>query len=401
MSQVATPAELRADAYRELTQHILPYWAEKTVDETHGGFIGRIGSDNQVDANAPKGLVLNARILWTFAESALYLEDESYGHLADRAGAYLQEFFWDVENGGAFWMLNNVGEVLESKKLTYAQAFLLYAITAWYRLTGDRELKAWAEELFYLIEAHTADTVHEGYFEVYDENWRRLNKERLSEKDPVADKSSNTQLHVLEAYAALCRIWKGDEVVSRLKILIQQFLSKIIDPHTHQMHGAFATDWEVLTDTISFGHDIEASWLLLDAAQSTRDKQLIEQVQSVALKMVDRVLQEGIAPDGSILNEMKHGVLDHDRHWWPQAEAVVGFLNAYELTKKDLYMQAAMNTWNYIQSTIIDHDAGEWFFRVDKNGRPSTKENKVGPWKCPYHNARACIEIVRRLDTLT
>lgn len=398
IDDVSTPEALKKDALRELTRHILPYWAEKTVDEIDGGFIGRIDGGNILIPEAPKGLVLNARILWTFAEGALFLEDEKYGELADRAGAYLYDFFWDADQGGAYWMLNHQGEPKKRLKLAYAQAFLLYAVVAWYKLTGDKEIRAWAQELFYLLETHALDVEHDGYFEVFDANWHRLPAERLSEKDPVAAKSSNTQLHVLEAYTSLLTIWKDDEVAGRLRAMIRLFLDTIIDKNQYFLHGAFDADWKVLTNTVSFGHDIEASWLLVEAAQELGDKELLLETEKVALKMVDAVLARGIIKDGSIITEIKNGVQDTDRHWWPQAEAVVGFINAWQLSGKSHYMDAALKNWRFIQSTMVDHKAGEWFYRVDQNGRPYLEENKVGPWKCPYHNARACLEILRRIE---
>ncbi len=388
---------MKEDALRELTRHILPYWAEKTIDEKDGGFIGRIDGNNTVVPDAPKGLVLNARILWTFAESALFLEDEKYGELAERAGAYLYDYFWDADQGGGYWMLDHKGEPIEPLKRTYAQAFLLYGVVSWYRLTGDKEIRAWAQELFYLLETHALDTAYDGYFEVFDANWRRLPAERLSERDPVAAKSSNTQLHVLEAYTRLFTIWKDDEVADRLRAMIRLFLDHIIDKTDFFLHGAFDADWKVLTNTVSFGHDIEASWLLLEAARVLGDQVLLRETEQMAVRMVDAVLARGTMEDGSIINEIKNGVEDNNRHWWSQAEAVVGFINAWQLTGSPDYMEAALKNWRYIQTTIVDHEAGEWFHRVDHNGRPYPEDNKVGPWKCPYHNARACLEILKRV----
>ena len=265
---IETPYTLRKAACVELSQRILPYWASSTLDEEGGGFYGRVDSGNVVRKDAAKGVVLNARLLWTFSESALFLMDKSYHRLADRAGLYLQEYFWDNLYGGAYWMLRADGTPLDTKKLTHAQAFLLYALTAWYRLTGENKILVWARELFDVIEQKMRDPVQDGYFEGYSASWQRLPEAKLSENDPLAAKSSNTLLHLLEAYTSLYRIWKTPILAERLEALLRLFLNKVIDMHGHYLHGAFDAEWHVLSNTVSFGHDIEASWLLVEAAET-------------------------------------------------------------------------------------------------------------------------------------
>ncbi len=396
MKSIDLAGALHADAYRELTLHILPYWTSRTVDATHGGFIGAITGDNVQDWQAPKGIVLNARILWTFSETARVLGDTESRLLADRAYAYIQHHFLDRERGGAYWMLDYLGRRLDTKKRTYAQAFLMYALAAYHRATGDAGALERAIDLYTLIETYTADPEFGGYFETYDADWRRLPMASLSPKDPVSAKSANTQLHVLEAYASVLRLWPDERLRDRLRVLVDLFLDAIIDPKTHHLKQALNADWTAIGRLVSFGHDIEASWLLCDAARAAGDPGQIVRAERAAIDMVHATVQAGVAPDGSLYNDATPERRDEDRHWWPQAEAVVGFLNAYELVHDEVFLAHASLGWMYIQHHIVDHEHGEWFFRVSNEGIPYTNEDKVGPWKCPYHNTRACLEIMER-----
>ena len=400
MIQIATLGSLGEAARRELVDHILPYWMTRTVDNAAGGFVGRIDGRNKLDAHAPKGLVLNARILWTFAASARALGHEEYLDIAARAYQYIKHNLWDDTHGGGYWLVDYQGRPLETLKRTYAQAFLIYALSEWHLATGSEEAKEWAIEVYRLIERHTVDVLHGGYYEVYDHAWNRIEDGRLSEKDVLAPKSSNTLLHVLEAYTTLYAIWLEQGLGERLGRLIEIFLNNVIDEQRAQMHLAFNDDWTPVTKEISFGHDIEASWLLVEAANVLDDVALRERTHRTAIAMVNAAVNEGVMTDGSIINEAGPGTLDTTRYWWPQAEGVVGLLNAYQLTGDGVYLDAAHKMWSYIDRYIIDHQHGEWFYSVDEGGRPNLELNKVGPWKCPYHNARACLEILSRVDEL-
>lgn len=348
--------------------------------------------------HVPKGAVLNTRLLWTFALAARVLADERYRSLADRAYDYLKDYFWDNEQGGIYWMLDYLGVPLDSKKQTYAQAFAIYALAEYYRLTSNPEVLQQAISLFDVVEERTVDEAHGGYYEAYSRSWERLQDGRLSEKDAPAAKSSNTHLHVMEAYTTLYRVWPSDKLSERLRALIRCFLDVIIDPETHQMGAAFNEQWVSVSDLISYGHDIEASWLLVEAAEVLGDAELLEEVQVEALRMAEVVLKDGVDEDGGLLNEARpSGFLDDDKHWWPQAEALVGFINAYQLSQDARFLDAALKNWVFIQNYIIDEKEGEWYFRVSRQGVPYSEEDKVGPWKAPYHNARACLELIHRL----
>jgi mannobiose 2-epimerase len=392
---------LAADARRELTEHILPYWMDRTVDHAHGGFVGRIAGDDQVVPGAPKGAVLNARILWTFAASARVLEDDGYRPMADRAYGYLRDHFADERHGGVFWTLTAAGEPLDTKKQVYAQAFAIYALAEYVRLSGSDAALDWAVRLYRLLEERAVDPIHGGYFEAFARDWGPADDVRLSEKDLDAPKSMNTHLHVLEAYTNLIRIWPDAGLASRLRALIELYLEHIVDAETHHQRCFFTEDWRPVSGVVSYGHDIEASWLLDEAAEALGDASLRVRVFDEAVVMAQRVLADGVDEDGGLLNESKPDhTLDTDKHWWPQAEAVVGFLNAFQHTGDVSFLRATVRSWAFIQRTIVDAEGGGWFYRVSRDGSPYREEDKVGLWKCPYHSARACIEVLGRAVAL-
>ena len=389
-----------ADGARaELTDHILPYWANRAVDAEHGGFVGRIDGHDRLVRGAPKGSVLNARILWTFASACRVLGTDRWCNEADRAYEALRGSFRDPVHGGVFWSVAPDGTPVDPKKQVYAQAFTIYALAEHVRQRGGdaEEALAWAQGLYGVIEEHAVDPVHGGYIEAFARAWTPLADVRLSEKDADAPKSMNTHLHVLEAYTTLYRVWPDAGLAARLRALIELFLDRVIDAETGHLGCFFGMDWAPASAVVSYGHDIEASWLLDEAAAVLGDSSLTDRVREASLRIA-RLTLDALDADGGVFNERDGDHLDTDKHWWPQAEAVVGFLNAFERSGDAAFAEAATQTWRFIQSTVVDREGGEWFFRVARDGTPYREEDKVGPWKCPYHNARACLEILERAD---
>jgi mannobiose 2-epimerase len=385
----------------ELLSNILPFWLKYTIDDEYGGFRGQISNDLTIDPHAAKGLILNARILWTFSKAFSIYRDPVYLATARRTYDYLTRFFWDAEFGGVYWMLDYLGKPHDTKKRIYGQAFTVYALAEYFHASGDAEAQEKAMRLVGSIESASHDDAHGGYFETYERDWMLAQDQRLSDVDMDEKKSMNTHLHLMEAYATLLRFHEDATVRLRLRELIEIFLDHIIDAATHHFILFFKEEWTPQSNRISFGHDIEGSWLLCEAAEILGDAGLIERVREVAVKMAEAVYEQGQDSDGGLLYEADPaGITDSDRHWWPQAEAVVGFLNTYELTGQQKFLDAAERSWAFIENHIVDHQHGEWFWRVSKTGVPSREEHKVDPWKCPYHNSRACFEVMERLDAL-
>jgi mannobiose 2-epimerase len=391
---------MRKEAEVELFGNILPFWKSFSVDADFGGFRGRISWDNQVDPMAPKGAVLNTRILWTFAAIFNRFADQKSKELADRAYAYLREFFFDRKNGGVYWLLDHKGRPVNRKKQIYAQAFAIYALAEFYLTSRKEEPINLAWEIFNLIEKHAWEEVCGGYLEAFSEDWNLLEDLRLSEKDQNEKKTMNTHLHVLEAYSTLLRVTGSGEVKKRLSDLVRIFTEKIIRREIHHLGLFFSEDWILKSDTISFGHDIESSWLLTEAAELLNDTGILNEARTAALEMADSVMLRGLSSEGALFYEGDlKDIVDPDFHWWPQLEAVVGFINAFEITGDEKYLQTAEQVWKYAIAHCTNRRFGEWFWRISSSGKPYLKEDKLNEWKGPYHVSRACIEIMRRTDS--
>ncbi len=392
-------SSFRAGLEAELHDHILAFWRERMVDRERGGFYGRLDGAGRLHPEAAKGVVLNARILWSFAAAARYTGRDDYRRLAERAHTYLHEHFADREQGGVYWLLDCEGRALDTKKQIYAQAFAVYALAEYYQLNGSREALGWAVRLYGLIERHSRDRQRGGYLEAFDRDWRLLADLRLSERDANEAKTMNTHLHVLEAYTNLYRVWPDGQLRQDLRQLIELFLTRFIDPSTRHLHLFFDEAWNLKSRTISFGHDIEAAWLLTEAAVLAGEAALVEEVEKKAVAIAAATLAEGVDADGGLFNEAgPAGLTDTGKHWWPQAEAMVGFWNAWELSGEARYADAARHSWRFIQQYLADRAGGEWRWGVYRDGTPMREEDKAGPWKAPYHNTRACLEMIGRLE---
>jgi len=383
----------------ELVNNILPFWMTKMIDNDHGGFYGRIDGSGNVHADADKGCVLNARILWTFSAAYRVLKNPEYLRTAERAKDYLLDKFFDKEYGGVFWLTDNKGNMKDGKKQIYAHAFVIYGLTEYYRVTNDRNCLDKAIDLFSLIEKYSFDTRLDGYFEAFDREWGIIGDLRLSTKDANEKKTMNTHLHVLEAYTNLFRVWKDDRLKEQLKGLIEIFAVRIINNRTFNLNLFFDEEWNDKTDLVSYGHNIESSWLIYEAALILGDKKIVTKVKDICLSIAESS-KEGLMADGSMIYErfLNKDHTDYDRHWWVQAEAVVGFFNAFTLSGKSEYLELSLKAWEFISDNLIDRNNGEWFWSVDNNHQPNLKDDKAGFWKCPYHDSRMCLEIIERTN---
>ncbi|HTG71354.1 MAG TPA: AGE family epimerase/isomerase [Candidatus Udaeobacter sp.] len=391
-----------ASIKQELESNILSFWMEHTLDEKNGGFYGFISRDLTVNQGAGKSLVLNTRILWTFASAYRITGNESYLKIAERAYRYVNEYFTDQQYGGLYWMIDAEGKPAETKKQVYGQAFAIYAFSEYYRATGSEAALQQAIELFHTLERYSYDQEYKGYFEALTRDWQETGDNSLSEKDLNEKKSMNTHLHVMEGYTNLYRVWKSDELHAKLKELIEITIKHIINEDNAHFILFFDEQWNRKSEHISYGHDIEGSWLLVEAAEVLGDEALLASARAIAIRMAEATLNEGVDGDGGLFNEAgPEGLIDTDKDWWPQAEAVVGFYNAYQLTGDEKYREAAVRSWQFIESFIVDKEHGEWHWSVKRDGSPSGNIEKASPWKCPYHNGRACFEMIERLSGTT
>ena len=411
-----------------LQNNILRFWLDKMVDHENGGFYGRIDGHGVLHPDAEKGAILNARILWSFSAAYRVLGDEEYLKAATRAKDYIIDHFIDKEYGGVYWSLDSKGQPLDTKKQFYAIGFVIYGMSEYARATGDREALECAMQLFDCIEEHAFDHEHNGYIEACTREWGAIADMRLSELDANYPKSQNTHLHIIEPYTNLLRAIRELQAsqscdyvpvlgsvlptgiavpdASRftlhasLKNLIDIFTDKILNPETNHLDLFFEMDWTRGAGQLeSYGHDIECSWLLHEAALVLGDEEVLNKVEPI-VQLVAVASEKGLRPDGSMIHEanLDTGRVDDDLHWWVQAENVVGWYNIYQYFGDEDALDKALRGWAYIKAQLIDYENGEWYWSRHADGTLNTVDDKAGFWKCPYHNSRMCLEIIERTD---
>ena len=384
---------------KELTEDILPYWSKK-ICKGDTGFYGRISGEEVIDPEAPVGAIMTSRILWTFSNAFRLFRREEYKTMAMQAKSLIINNFYDIEQGGIYWSINPDGTPLDTKKQIYAIAFCIYGLAEWNRASGDEEALELAKKLYRDIEKHSFDTCKNGYFEAFTREWGEIQDMRLSDKDANESKTMNTHLHVLEAYTGLYRVWKDGGLAAQLKNLIGIFLDRILGADAH-LRLFFDDDWNCGYKIYSYGHDIEASWLLHEAALVLGDEATIGKVE----KEVPRIAAaagEGFTAKGGMIYEKDNatGHIDGDRHWWVQAESVVGYFNLWQLTGEPSGLENSIECWEFIRNNLIDRENGEWFWSIRQDGTVNCTDDKAGFWKCPYHNGRMCMEIIERTASM-
>lgn len=390
-----TASTYREEMCREL-RSILRYWMLYSPDERQGGFAGRIDPEDRPDYDASKGLVLNARILWAFSAAWRDTGQWIYRPVATRAYEYLVTHFRDAVSGGFFWSLTAQGQPVETRKQIYGQAFVLYGLSEYYRAVGDQSVLDQAIGLYRLIEKHGYDPEHGGYFEAFDREWSALEDLRLSAKDANEKKTTNTNLHVLEAYTNLYHVWPDATLRECIQRLLNIFMTRIIDENKGHLRLFFSEDWTPRSKLRSYGHDIEAAWLLYAAASAIEDREKEKRLATLALRIATAT-QDGLDADGGLWYERENERLIPEKHWWPQAEAMVGFLYVWSISGDDQWWDLSVKVWDFVKRYIRVPGGKEWYWGVDVNHEPMSGQDKAGFWKCPYHNSRACLEIMRIL----
>lgn len=384
---------LAHEVRRELIDRIIPFW-KRLRDDEHGGYYGYMDFDLKVDKEYEKGCILNSRILWFFANAYMTLKDKSLLVEAAHAYSFMRDCCEDKEYGGVFWSVTYDGLPLDTTKHIYNQAFAIYALSSYYAASNDSSALEFAMSLFEKIETIGTDSY--GYLESFNRKWELEDNDKLSENGLLADKTMNTLLHVLEAYTELYRVNKDEKVRSALVKILDAFRNQVYNEKTNRLEVFFDEKMNTISDLYSYGHDIEASWLLDRAATVLSDDKIKADTNAYTNKLVAEVYNEALA-DGAMNNECFKGVVDTTRVWWVQAEAMVGFCNCYEKTGEEKYKDITEQLWDYIKNYIIDKREGsEWFWDLDKDNNPVSRKPIVEPWKCPYHNGRMCMEIIRR-----
>lgn len=380
-----------------LEHNILSYWIDHVVDKENGGFYGRIDGDDQIHAQAEKGAVMNARILWAFSAAYRVLRNPAYLEAATRAKDYFLAHFVDKENGGVYWNVDCQGNPLDTKKQTYAIGFAIYGFSEYARATGDAEALEMAKRLYHDIETHAYDSENQGYIEALTCDWQPIADMRLSDKDENGSRTMNTHLHIIEPYTNLYRVWKDAALEKSIRNLLDIFTDKLLNPETHHLDLFFDDKWQGKRNVESYGHDIEASWLLHETALVLDDKAVLQKMEQVIRRIADAA-DEGLRPDGSMVYEHWKDTDEYDlqRQWWVQCENIIGHIDLYQYFGYEDSLEKAIQCWNFVQKNLIDAKNGEWHWAVLDDGTINLKDDKAGFWKCPYHNSRMCLELIER-----
>ncbi len=399
-------SEIRDD----LTTVILPFW-KGLKDDENGGFYGYVGTDLMIDKKADKGCILHSRILWFFSNAYLTLGNEEELAYAKHAYEFIKNHCIDEEHGGVFWSVTADGKPADTQKHTYNQAFCIYAMSSYYAASGDEEALKTAGTLIELIETRMRD--EGGYLEAFKRDFTPDNEnEKLSENGVVAGRTMNTLLHVMEAYTEYYRVTADkpdaskkqspevyalrEKVKSELYFMLDVLEKKIYNPAKTRQEVFFDLDMNSIIDLHSYGHDIETSWLADRTLEILADDELTARITKITSALAECIYNTAYKGN-CVLNENECGRDDTTRVWWVQNESVIGFVNAYQKTGDEKYLQAARNVWAYCRDYFVDKRAGsEWFNELNEDD--SVRENKeiAGEWKCPYHNGRMCFEIIKR-----
>lgn len=377
----------------ELVNHIIPFWS-RLEDKENGGFYGYVDFDLGLDKKAEKGVILHSRILWFYSSCYAVLKDEECLRLARHAYDFITKNCIDYEQGGVYWMMNYDGSAADDMKHTYNIAFAIYALSTFYNVTGEEKALELAMKLFEDIEKNTLDEY--GYREAFSKNWELVSNDALSENGLHADKTMNTILHLIEAYTELYKANHDEKVGERLKYLLWQMSDKVFDESTDTLRVFFDEKLELIGDIHSYGHDIEATWLMDLACDTLGDEVLIEKFKEMNLR-ISRNIQKIAIDNGAMNNERENDKIDKTRIWWVQAEAIVGFTNAYQHSGDESFLKTAKGIWEYTKENVVDkREGGEWYWAVSYENVPLDIREVAGPWKCPYHNGRMCLEMIKR-----
>ncbi|MDY4969502.1 MAG: AGE family epimerase/isomerase [Lachnospiraceae bacterium] len=379
---------------KHLEESLIPFW-KNLKDEEYGGYYGYLDYQLKLDKKAVKGCILNSRILWFFSNAFMVLKDESLLKEADHAFRFMKEHCMDRECGGVYWSLTYDGQPEDSTKHTYNQAFAIYALSSYYDASGNQEALDMAWDLYHIIETKCRD--EQGYLEAFDRNFQPEDNDKLSENGVMADRTMNTLLHVLEAYTELYRVTEDERVGSNLRFMLDVVADKIYNPVLRRQEVFFDSEYHTLLDLHSYGHDIETAWLVDRCIDVLNDDAYRAKITPITMALTDQIYKTAFT-GRNLSNECEKGKVDTNCVWWVQAEAIVGFINGYQHdSSRTEYLQAAASIWEFIKEFIIDKRNGsEWFWLVDRDGNPYSDKPIVEPWKCPYHNGRMCMEVIRR-----
>lgn len=412
----AAPPAPSCDELEAVLWAELDGWFPRCVDEEQGGFTAEFDDRWNPTGVRSNSLVFQARMTWVAAEVARRRPEhrERFAAYAEHGLRFLEGSMWDDEHGGFFWELDAEGRPDGDRgagKHAYGIGFAIYATANVYRLNGDEAALALAQRAFRWLERHAADPDHRGYIEAMDRQGAAIQPRRDEEgrwaKDVIGTayghKSMNTHIHLLEAYTALYRVWPDPLLRDRLRELFEIVLRRIyVEPGC--LHLFFTPDWTPVPDHVSFGHNVETTYLLLEAAELL-GPEAEAFARGPAERLTAHALQYGYDDERGGLYDAGSafgGPTDTTRVWWAQAEA----LNAFHLmsVRRDEdaaanqpYADAFASLWQFVAEFSVDQDAGGWWWSVDEAGQRVGPTGKGNAWKAAYHTGRALLEITDRM----
>ena len=364
------------------------FWAE-LQDKERGGYYGEVDSAFNVHKDAVKGCILNSRILWFFSHADDFDDKNRLEH-AKQAFDFLVNAFYDREYGGVYWSVTADGKPCDDMKHTYNIAFAIYALSAYYEASQEPEALSLARQLMQVIEEKCRDEA--GYLEAFSRDFGPHSNEHLSENGVMATRTMNTLLHVMEAYTELHRVAPSDATRDRLREILQIFRDRIYNPELQRLEVFFDRDYNSLIDLHSYGHDIEASWLIdrtVEVLCAEGTEYDLSEITEVLRKKIYEVAFDG----HSVPAECCKGEVLETRVWWVQCEAVVGFFRGYLKTGNKDYANAAAKIYWYTYHTMISMNPFGWYPEILEGGVPDMSKNIADAWTCPYHSGRMYYEL--------
>lgn len=390
----------------QLTESVLPFWLAQQ-DKDHGGFYGKVTIDLERDPHAPKGGVMISRFLWSFSHSYAVLQNKEYKPVADHAYTFLIDTLWDKKYGGIYWLVDSSGEPLNTIKHVYAQAFAIYGLSEYAKIAPESEALSYAKKLYDLIEEKAYNSDTKGYEEEFDQVWHQKNLTQIATNNLEVHYTTNTLLHLLEAYTNLYTVWQNDVLLERIKHLLTLFTQHICHSQGYCLQE-FNQNWDSVHPGVSYGHDIETSWLVdetLEKCQITGE--LANQVHEMTASLASYCFENGLDNVGWMNSHTDSQYQDETKVWWIQAEAVIGLFHAFQQSGDHRYSESSHLLSKLIQQNFVDdRPRSEWYSRLDsegnllsvlrKNGK--LEENISDAWKGPYHTVRFYLEMIKRLE---
>ncbi|MFO7447542.1 MAG: AGE family epimerase/isomerase, partial [Ignavibacteriaceae bacterium] len=412
-----------------LEESVLKSWYPVSVDKEYGGYFSNLSYNWEVLPCKEKMIVTQARHIWTCSKAASFLNKENYKDIAWHGYRFLKNKMWDSEFGGFYQMRSREGNLTDAngyfdEKRTYGNAYSVYCLAALYQLTELEEVLGFAKDTFNWIETHSADPEYNGYFQFLTRENKPFDKNsgyktKASDNIEVGYKDQNSSIHLLEAYTELYNVWKSHEVYERLKnilFLIRDvmttekgyltlFFDRQLNPVSFRNEPAGTREKNYGLDHVSFGHDYETAFLMLEASYALgleNDKATLTKAKMMLDHAIDNGWDNnssGFFDEGYYFKEDgKCEIIKDTKVWWAQAEglnALLLFSKIFPEEKRyhDLFVQL----WDYIQKYLIDHEYGDWYWGSLEKEPHYRTEPKASIWKCTYHTGRALMNCIKML----